>query len=484
MSAEAASGAVRERHVNAERHVVIVGGGVSGLAAAYDLIDRAEGPPPRVTVLEASPAFGGLVGTDAQDGWVLERGPDLFLGGKPGGWELCERLGIATRLHGTSPAARGSYVVRAGRLKRIPEGLTGLIPTKFGPFARSALISPLGKLRLGLDLFIPSRTDDGDESVESFVVRRLGREMYDRLVEPLLSGIYAGDGGQLSVLATFPHLRDGERKHGSMVKAMLAARRPPAGAPPRGFVTLPGGLGELVETLVARLRERGATLGAGAAVSALAREEGGGWRVATARGDDLHADAVVVATSARAAAKLLADVAPGAVEPLRAIPHVSSATVSLGFRMDDVPRPLDGTGYVIPRAEGRTALACTWTSSKFDGRAPAGHALFRVFLGGASRPPVVHLDDAGLVAMSRDELRAMVGVRAEPVLVHVVRHVEALPQYTLGHRERVARILAAVDAVPGLAIAGNAYHGIGIPDCIRSGQLAAARATGVARRAS
>ncbi|HYD54716.1 MAG TPA: protoporphyrinogen oxidase [Gemmatimonadaceae bacterium] len=456
-------------HANA--HVVIVGGGISGLAAAHRLTESAR--PPRITLLEASPRFGGWIDTDRLDGWVLERGPDLFLGGKPGAYELCERLGIAERLHGTAPTARSSYILRGGRMFRLPEGLTGLVPTRMGPFARSPLLSPLAKLRVAMEPFVTVRRDAEDESVESFVVRRLGREMYARLVEPLLSGIYAGDGAALSLLATFPQFRESERVHGGMLRAMLAARKRKA-PPMRGFLTFPTGLAELPEALVARLRERGATLRADAPVRALDRGPGG-WTVRLADGDSVDATAVIVATSAHAAAALLAPHAAAAAAALRGIPHATTATVSLGYRASDVPLPLDASGYLIPRAEGREALAVTWTSSKFDGRAPAGQALLRIFLGGAARPPIDAMDDGGAVRVAREEVAATMGIRAEPTLTRVAWQRGAMPQYVTGHRARVAQVREGVAALPGLAIAGNALEGVGIPDCVRSGEAAAAR---------
>lgn len=448
---------------------MIVGGGISGLAAAHRLTEAAD--PPQITLLEASPRFGGWIRSERLDGWVVEGGPDLFLGAKPAAWELCERLGIAGRLHGTSPRARGAYVVREGRLHRIPEGLTGLVPARAAPFLRSPLLSPRAKLRVALEPFVPRRRDDDDESVESFVVRRLGREMYDRLVEPLLSGIYAGDGSRLGILATFPQFRESERAHGGLLRSMLRARRRPA---TRGFVSLPTGLEELPEALVARLRARGVTLRTDATVAGIARS-GDGWSVRLADGTGLSCSQLMVATPAPAAARLLDTHAPDASAALREIPHASTMTVSLGYRAADVPRPLDATGYLVPRIEHRPALACTWASAKFDGRAPEGHALFRVFLGGAARPPIAALDDDAAIDMARAELAAQLGVRGEPVLVRVARQLDAMPQYLVGHRERVARVRRALAHLPTLALIGNALDGVGIPDCVRGAESAAAR---------
>lgn len=460
----------------ARAHVVVVGGGISGLAAALRLIEL--DPQLRITLLEQERRLGGKILTAREQGYVLECGPDLFLGAKPGGVELCRTLGIADRLHGTTPGLGASYVLRRGRLFRIPEGLTGLIPARLGPFARTRLLSPLGKLRALLDLAIPARRDEGDESVERFVVRRLGREMYERLVEPLLSGIHAGDGARLSLRSTFPQLREGERRHGGLLRAAIAARRAPPALPPNrdrtqlGFLTLPGGLAELVEAAHARLQASGRVeVRTGDAVSSIQRE-GRGWRVSAGR-DALRADALVIATPAHAAATLLAPSDARLAELLAGIEHVSTIIVSLAYDASSVPRPLDASGYTVPRAEKRTVLACTWSSSKFPGRAPAGKALFRLFLGGATRPDVSRMTDDEVLAAARGELREVMGVTAEPELVRIQRWERALPQPTLGHGERVAAIEEREAALHGLALAGNAYRGVGIPDCIRSGERAA-----------
>lgn len=459
------------------RHVVVIGGGISGLAAAERLVALAPGV--RVTLLEARERLGGVIQTERRDGRVMERGPDVFLASKPATLELCRRLGIADRLQGTNPAVRGAYVVRRGRLQRVPEGLAGLVPTRLGPFAATPLLSPLGKLRAGLELFLPPRRDDGDESVGAFVRRRLGREMYERLVEPLVSGIYAGDGDKLSILATFPQLREKERAHGGLLRAMLHDRRPSGGAAPgsatgaapAGFLAPRGGMAELIEALETRLEPRIEIRRNLPAVSV--NPANGAVHVRYADGDGDEYDAAILAVPAHAAAELLAPASPELADRLAGVEHVSPATVSLAFPAAAVARPLDGTGYVVPRAERRAALACTWSSAKFVGRAPAGEALFRVFFGGAGRADVVGLDDAALVAMARHEVAEIVGVRGEPVDVCVTRWERALPQYGLGHLERLAAIERLAGALPGIALAGNAYGGVGVPDCVRTAERAA-----------
>ena len=469
-----------------EAHVVVAGGGIAGLAAAHELVTA--DPTLRVTLIEAASRLGGVIHTQRRDGYVLEAGPDLFLAAKPGAWELAGAVGLRDRLQGPRKGV-GSFVLSRGRLARLPEGLTGLVPTRMMPFVKTGLISPLGKLRVALDFVLPARRDEGDESVESFVVRRLGRDMYDRIVEPLLSGIFAGDGSRLSVLATFPHLRAAEREHGSMGRSMLAARRkerqaratagPSAGAAQRsGFLSFRGGQYELVEAVERALSSRRladrVTIRKDSAVRAV-DEQRSGYTVVLADGTTLDADAVILAMPAYAAADAIQGIDAEAAAAMRAIPYIATATVNIAFRRDEVPHALDGTGWTTPRIERRPVLACTWSSAKFEGRAPAGVALFRAFVGDATNQSVARQSDAEIERIVRGELTRVLGVCAEPLLVQINRFERAMPQYNLGHLERVAAIDARVAQHPGLAVAGSAYRGVGIPDVIASGHRAARR---------
>jgi len=454
-------------------HVAVIGGGISGLAAAFRLSTIAPGIA--VTVVERDARLGGMIRTERVDGFVIEGGPDSFLAAKPRGVGLCQEVGIGDRLRGPNPAQRRTYVLYSGRLHELPEGLTGLVPTRLRPMAMSDLLSPLGKARMALDYLLPPRRGDDDESLAVFIERRLGRQVYARLVEPLMAGIYAGDGRQLSLVATFPQLRRAEVEHGGLIKGVLAGRPPaPAHGRPSPFLAPRGGLGELVETLAARLRDAGATIRTGAGVTGLIRATGRpGFELLFGEQELLHADAVVVATPAPAAARLLAVLAPAAATHLRAIPHVSTATVTLAYRLADVPQPLAGYGYVVPRVEGRPILASTWVSSKWPGRAPADHALIRLFMGRAGQEAIAAESDRVLTETSRRELGDVLNIGAEPRLVRIVRWPAAMPQYTGGHLERVAGIERAIAAIPGVALAGNAYRGVGLPDCIASGEAAA-----------
>ncbi len=460
--------------------LVIIGGGIAGLSAAYFALTRPQNPPDEVIVLEKADCWGGKIATERVDGFVIEGGPDTFIAMKPWGMALARELGIADRLHGSNPKQKATYILHQGRLHPLPGGLTMMIPTDFGGMLRTGLISWPGKLRMGLDFLLPPAKSPGEESLGRFVSRRLGREAYEALIEPLMSGIYAGDGDQLSLQATFPYLRDLEVKHGGLVRGALAAKRERMkrnGAAPGSrsmFVTPRTGLAELVEALVARLRELGAELRLGADATHLARPRTL-YQLTLASGETLTTDYLILATPAFVSARLLRPYDPELASLLDAIPYASTATVTLAYPLADVPHPLDGYGYVIPRKEGRRALACTWTSTKFPHRAPEGMALLRVFVGRAGQEAAIDWTEEGLLDIAREELRLTLGVTAEPLLHRVFIWPRAMPQYNVGHPARVGRILAGLDRWPGLALAGNAYHGIGIPDCIHSGEMAVGR---------
>jgi oxygen-dependent protoporphyrinogen oxidase len=464
----------------AMKRVIVVGGGIAGLSAAYTIQKKAAemGQLIQTTVLEGEQSWGGKIRTERVGGFVIEGGPDTFLASKPWAVSLCRELGLEPRLLGTNPDHNHTYVLQRGRLHQLPDGLTMMIPARFGPMAKTSLLSWPQKVRLGLDYFIPPAPPNGDESLGRFVSRRLGRAAYEHLIEPLMSGIYAGDGDRLSLRATFPTLRDLELKHGGLVRGALAMRAqvPPAGQKQPGsrsaFLTPVSGLAEIVEALVQRLQDSGAELRLGRAVTSITYTHTS-FHITLANGEHLSAEGLILATPAFAAGDLLADLDSSLSAELKAIEYASTATVSLAYRQSDLPRPLDGYGYVIPRCEGRQALACTWTSTKFPHRAPEGYALLRVFIGRAGQGDDLPWDQAGLLSLARDELARTLGLQAEPVLSRLFRWERAMPQYNLGHPERLERIESRLGNWPGLALAGNGYRGIGIPDCIHSGELAA-----------
>ena len=463
--------------VTASVGTVIVGGGITGLAAA-ERLTRASAP---FLLLEADERLGGKIVTERPRGYVIEGGPDSFLAAKPGGLALIRHLGLEPRLRGTDPAHRKSYIKRRGRLFPLPEGITGLVPSRLLPLATTRVLSPIGRLRAALEIVIPRRPGD-DESIARFVTRRFGKEAYDWLVEPLLSGIYAGDGHALSLRSTFPQLAQLERDHGSILWTMLRRSDAPAtpGTSLTGFVATAGGLGEMIETLTARLPA--GSLRLGTAVASI-EADGTAFRIGLAKGAPLMAEHVILATPAYASAVILQSLDAELARELDAIPFTSTATVSLVFPVSAIARAFDGYGYVSPRAAGGPVVACTWTSNKFPDRVPAGGVLIRLFIGRAGHEDVVQHSDTDLETIARRELEQVFGLRATPALVRVFRWPRAMPQYVVGHGARLERIERLVAGHPGVILAGASYRGVGIPDCISSGWSAADRvllAAGVA----
>ena len=460
--------------------LVVVGAGISGLAAAHRAVERAreQGRSLELTVLEGADRVGGTIQTEQRDGFLVEGGPDSFLSEKPWALALCQRIGLEERLMRTDDRFRRTFVVWGGRLHPLPEGFQLLAPTRLAPLLASGLFSWPGKLRMACDLVLP-RGGDPDESLGTFVRRRLGREALERVAQPLVAGIYTADPDELSLSATMPRFVEMERRERSVILALWrAARKAPAqhagtsGARWSLFVTLARGMDELVQALAARLPPGAVRLKE--RVTGVARESGR-WRIATASGGAHEADALVLAPEAHQAARMLRYVDPALTHLLEGIPHASSATVSLAYRRADVRHPLDGFGFVVPHAERRPIIACTFSSVKYAGRAPDGHVLLRVFLGGALNEGVLQGDDATLVRTAREQIGPLLGITAEPELARVARHARAMPQYHVGHAARAAAIEQAVSRHPGLRLVGGAYRGVGIADCVRSGEEAAER---------
>jgi oxygen-dependent protoporphyrinogen oxidase len=459
------------------RRVAVVGGGMAGLATALRLVEgaRARDLALEVALLEAAPELGGTIRTEQTGGFTIEGGPDAFITDKPWALALCNRLGIADRLVGTREGERRTYVARGGRLHPLPDGFLMLAPTNPWALAGSSLFSWPGKLRMALDLVLPRRHDGGDETLAHFVRRRLGREALERAADPLVGGIYTADPERLSLAATMPRFLEMERRHRSLILGLRAAGRAAAAASGTAgaryalFMAHARGMGGLVADLAQRLPE--GVVRTRAAVEGLAHDDGV-WRL-RAGGEALTADAVVLTVPAPAASRLLAPLDGPLAQALGAIDYASSATVTLAFRSADLPAVLPGFGFVVPAVEGRSLLACTFASRKFPGRAPEGHELIRAFVGGARRPDLVDLPDDALLTTVRNELRALLGITAAPILTRVHRHPRAMPQYALGHLDRVADIEQRIAALPGLRLAGAAYRGVGIPDCVRGGEEAA-----------
>jgi len=461
------------------RRLVVVGGGITGLAAARAALLRANesGRPLAVTVLESSARFGGNLVTERVGGFLLDGGPDSWVSSKPHATALARELGLGGEIIGTNEKTRRYFVAHGGRLHAVPEGLVLGVPTKLWPLAATGLFSWTAKARMACEPLVPPKSFEGDddESIADFAVRRLGREAADRLVAPLLGGISAGDASDLSVRAAFPQLVAMEQRHGSLVRGMRAAARARSSekagkGAQSAFVSLAGGVGQLVTALVERAREAGATLRPSATVARLGRS-GEAWSVDTAGGDRVEADAVLLAIPPPAASELLRSVDPEAASLLATIRCVSTSTVFLGYRRADVRHPLDGVGFVVPRSMGRPILASTWVSSKWAGRAPEDHVLVRAFLGGPSAKDALDGGDRALVELAREELRALMGLDAEPALSRVFRFVGASVQMRVGHLATMRALRERLQhRAPGLQAAGGGYDGIGIPDCIRQGE--------------
>jgi oxygen-dependent protoporphyrinogen oxidase len=418
---------------------------------------------------------------------VLDGGPDSWVATKPQATSLANSLGLQADLVPTIEATRRVYIAWNEELHALPEGLVLAVPTRVGPVVRTRLFSWGGKARMALEPLVPRRTyaKDEDESIADFIARRLGTQVAERLASPLLGGIFAGDARALSIRAAFPQLVEMEAKHGSLVRAMRASRRaakkrgPAKGATPSAFLSLKGGLGGLVDALVARLREEGARveLRTQACVRGVSRLPGsdtrGRWALDVEGGDPLFAHDVLFAAPAHATSNLVREVDAELAALLGRIPYVSTATVFLAFRRADIHHPLDAVGFIVPRGTGRPLLAATWVSSKWEHRAPAGHVLMRLFFGGAWGEAVLANDDDAMVALARKELRDLMKVEAEPLFSRVFRFARSNPQPVVGHLGTLAAIRERLHDLPGVYLAGSGYDGIGIPDCVRQAEEAA-----------
>lgn len=467
------------------RTVVIVGGGISGLATAFSLQEQATkaGLTLRCTILEAGSSWGGKIVTHRVGEIVTEAGPDSFLSQKQAGLDLCTKLGLADQLINTNETGKKACVLYRGCLHDLPEGLLSFVPKQLGSFLNSGLLSWSGLVRMGLEFAVPPGSSREDESLAGFLRRRFGAQAFERVLEPLMAGIYAGDAEHLSLRATFPRFFELEQQYGSIVRGMMAAKKAASRAstaqPGRTmFVSLKNGLSDLVIALTSRLTQQGVELRVGCRVEALRvrSHELGRWMydLILEDGSALSADSVVLATPAYMSAELVRPLTPIAGGLLDMIPYASTATIAMAF-----PRTLtsaiEGFGFIIPRTEQRDLIAATWTSLKWPHRAPADQLLARCYVGGVGREDILQLDDETLVAKVREELAAVCGIGVEPTFTEVNRWWKAMPQYTIGHLDRLVQLDAAVSRYPGLILTGAGYRGVGIPDCIRDGTLAAER---------
>jgi len=452
--------------------IVIIGGGISGLAAAHRVLEL--NPAAQVTILEASDRLGGTIQTEQRDGFLIERGPDSFISEKPHAIALAKRLGIESQLIQTNEEYRRSFIVRDGRLRAVPEGFQLMAPSRMWPFITSDIFSIPGKVRMAADLLLPRKSANGstDESLASFVRRRLGEEALVRMAQPMVGGIYTADPETLSLRATLPRFLDMEQKHRSLILAMLrqgrAQKMGTSGARYSLFVSFERGMQVLIDELVTRIN---ADLRVNTRAQRLTYDHG--WTITTDKDERIEADALCLAVPAYVAASLLEHTHKQLAQKLREIKYASTATINFGYRRAAITHPLNGFGFVVPFVEKRSLIACTFSSVKFAGRAPDGHVLLRAFAGGALQPAVFALDGAEIARRVEADLRELLGISEDPLFVEVAKWERSMPQYEVGHLERVAEIERMTSELPGLTMAGNAYRGAGIPDCVRSGEESA-----------
>ena len=462
------------------KHVVVIGGGISGLTAAYRLHKAGV----RVTLLEASGHLGGVIRTVKQDDCLLETGPDCWASNKPAAFELAEELGLADQVMGTREGVRRSFILHKGTLKRLPEGFFLISPMSIKALLKTPILSWPGKMRMGLELFKGVRRGDDDESLAGFVRRRFGREALERIAQPMIAGIYTADPEKLSLKATFPAFIEMERKHGSVIKALRRRAKGEGGKPPSGgevakaagpryglFITFKGGMSTLPNVLAAELPENCIRLNTEA--RGLQRE-GESWKIKL-QGETIEADGVVLAVQSRVSSKLLADTDNALASALGEIEYAGAAVVNFIFDRAQIAHAMDGIGAVIPGVEKRRIVAFSFSSVKFEGRAPEGKAIVRVFMGGALQPEIAKLSADDQIDLALNELRDLIGLSGDPKFALAESHLGAMAQYHVGHLDRVAKIRELAEAHPTVAIIGNGFNGVGIPDCVRNANEAIER---------
>ncbi len=458
------------------KRVAIIGGGISGLSAAFTLEKhRRAGASLEYVMYESTPRLGGVLVTEHADGCLVEAGPDSFLTEKPWASDLCREVDLGDQLIGSNDADRKTYILVKGRLALIPDGLMFMVPTKLMPTVLSPLFSVRTKLRMAGEWFHPPRKAVADETVTAFVERHYGPEMVDRLADPLLSGVYGGEASQLSVRAVLPRFAEMEASHGSLGRAMLAARKRMAqasGVPARPlFTSLKDGMQQLVDAVASRLPA--SALRTNTSVLAVQSSQEG-WTVTADNSN--HFDAIIMATPAQIAAELLRITSGELASELAAIQYTSSVTINLGYDRTVRDALPPGFGFLVPRSEGKRMLAATFVHNKFPHRAPDDRALLRCFVGGARNEQILQTPDEELVRIIRGELHQIIGLTIEPLFTRVYHWNGVMAQYGVGHLERLQRIETLLQQFPGLTLAGNAYRGIGVPDCVRSGTEAANKA--------
>jgi oxygen-dependent protoporphyrinogen oxidase len=463
--------------------IAIIGGGISGLATAYTLQEHANqsGEEVELFLFEKQDRLGGAILTEKVDDFIVEGGPDCFIIEKPWALKLSKKLGIEDHLLNTNEENKGTFIFSKGKFHPLPEGVMLMVPTKIVPFLSTGLISWSGKIRSGLDLFLPRRTGDSDESLAGFVRRRLGQEVLERIAEPLVGGIHASDPENMSLRSTFPRFLQMEQEHRSLILGMLARRKKMRQVVPSQnsvkrtyFISFIGGMAELTDTLVASLKKTNIQTGCGI-VCVKQKKQESGYEIYFDQDKKMEVDAVVLATPAFVTADLVEELDETLAENLREISYASSITVSLAYERSKISHLLKGFGLIIPRIEHRKIMATTWSSLKWVNRAPEGYVLLRVFLGGAYHQEMIQLGDDALLELVRGELKELVGIDAEPLFGKIFRWARTMPQYTVGHLERITELENRFNNYPGIFITGAGYRGVGVPDCIHNAELTADR---------
>lgn len=458
------------------RKIAVIGGGISGLAAAHRL--RELDADCDVALFEASDRLGGVLQTERRDGFLIERGADMFTTREPWALDLCKRIGFEDQLIETNDQHRQAFVVRQGKLVPLPGGFSLMSPNRMWPIVTTPILSPLGKLRLAWEYFTSQKRDHDDESLAAFAKRRFGRQTYERLIQPLIGGIYTADPEKLSMAATMPQFVQMERQYRGLIRAtrklarQQKSEREASGARYGMFLAPRDGMASFVNAIADRLPANCARLGV--PVEELVPTDNGGWEI-TANRKTERFDAALVATHAPHAAELLSHVDATLADDLKSIEYAGAAVVVLAYRREQLSHAIDGFGFVAPLIENRKILACSFASVKFAGRAPDDCVLLRVFAGGACQPELVELRDSDLLQLVREELSGLIGASGDPILTEINRWHGAMPQYHVGHLDLVDRIEQTADEIPNLELAGNAYRGVGIPFCVHSGEQAAQR---------
>lgn len=458
--------------------ILIAGGGITGLSTAYHLLKKAKalGKNPQIIVVEKEKRLGGKTQTEVIDGMIVEEGPDSVIAMKPWAVQLAKELGLETV--GTNPQIKTTYIMHHGRLESLPVGMQIMIPTEIGPFLKTRLLSPWGKLRAGLEPLMPIRKSDEDESIGSFVGRRFGQEVLDHIAGPLMGGIYGGDFNSVSLKATFPRFLKMEQEGGSLLlQGLRNKENKPKGPTGSAFVTTKGGLNQLVQELIRRMDGQVRFLTGVTLTGLVPNQSGQGYVAGLDNGERIEADAVVLALPAYVTANLVKEYLPEVAGELNAVPYHNSVVAAMAFNRKDVAHKLDASGFLVPSREPTVVTACTWVSSKWPHSAPEDKVLIRCFIGrGSEAKDWTKEPDEVIIGHARKDLEQIMGLRAEPLFTRVFKWAKAMPQYRVGHLDRIDRVERQIQQAPGLYVAGAAFRGVGLPDCIREGIQAADKA--------